>query len=611
VDSSTLAGNTLQELIMVYKPTSVGSNSGSIKVITDLGSFTIAMSGSAEKSTLPQIQAVSSIDFGTIEVSSADEQSSYDLTISNAGMSTLSLGVFTITGTDAKDFSISTDGKNTIYSGSSMKYTLYFTAPHVGTFNAMLNVLSNAVGGTVQIPVTVTVKVGSVVAYRINCGNDDAAVYTDSDGNVWNGDKSLRNALGTAVPGDGTLAASNTWFKPSTGAYVPAYTLSVASAGTYDVSLYFSETYYKLAQKRLFDIYMNGVKVTSSLDVYAEQQKIGGRMLILNFSVDVSGSSLEIGLGHILDNPFVSGFVVSNGASLFVSPASTLDFGNVEIGTVGKKTVRIVNFGSSTSVVSQITVSSSVFSIVSTSVALPATLSSAGESLDVVVQAVPDIADAITGTLSIEGTNMISSTVGLTMNVFGTNTGEVLSSDVRTLDFSEVLISSPYTQMITITNKAASAVTISEISVAAPFSAYASGNLPLDVASLGTFNVYITLSPVSEDSVSSVVSIKTADSTYSIKVTGKGKYLRTSMLRINAGASTSFVNASTYEWAIDASFVGGTALVNSVDVTANGITLSNTERYWNVGTEGMYSIPVSAGKYEVMLYFYETYLRLK
>jgi hypothetical protein len=121
------------------------------------------------------------------------------------------------------------------------------------------------------------------------------------------------------------------------------------TAGTYEVRLYFAETYSK-AQKiggRVFDVMIEGVTVLDNFDVFAEVGKNKG--LVKSFMVSAD-SNIDIDFLRGVQNPSVKGIEIikvnaATEANVLDVNATSHDFGSLTVGQTETFQVQITNEG--------------------------------------------------------------------------------------------------------------------------------------------------------------------------------------------------------------------------------------------------------------------------
>jgi len=117
--------------------------------------------------------------------------------------------------------------------------------------------------------------------------------------------------------------------------------------GTYDVRLYFAETYgsTKGVGKRVFDVSIEGTKVLSKYDIFAD---VGGNKgVVKSFSVNADGN-IDIDFAKVANNPLIMGIEILSAGTpgqLGMS-ATTLNFGGKPVGETAQQSIVLTNQGS-------------------------------------------------------------------------------------------------------------------------------------------------------------------------------------------------------------------------------------------------------------------------
>ena len=133
---------------------------------------------------------------------------------------------------------------------------------------------------------------------RVNSGG---TAYSDSKGQSWSADYGYNTGtLSNSAPKSTVSGTSDpTLFKSarvgtSSGADLQ-YQFTVTN-GSYNVNLYFAETYFTSAGQRVFDVQMQGATVFSALDIYA----LAGldHALVKSANVSVTNGQLTIRFAH-------------------------------------------------------------------------------------------------------------------------------------------------------------------------------------------------------------------------------------------------------------------------------------------------------------------------
>ncbi len=152
---------------------------------------------------------------------------------------------------------------------------------------------------------------------QINCGGPavgdwQADAYFNS-GLVWSTSATIVN----------TGSAPSAIYQTERYAKNLLYNLSDLPNGNYQVRLHFAETYYGVANARLFNVFIEGQQKLASFDVFSAA---GGknRAAIRTFDVFVTdGNGLQVALNTVKDDAVISGIeVLSLGPAIVVNPAT-------------------------------------------------------------------------------------------------------------------------------------------------------------------------------------------------------------------------------------------------------------------------------------------------
>lgn len=142
---------------------------------------------------------------------------------------------------------------------------------------------------------------------RINCGGE---TYIDTDGNTWEADtfNSFFNGgysySDTKLPIQGTLDGT-IYQSERTGTGIVSYTIGNLPFGYLVVKLHFAEIYWNSADARLFDIYIEGVKVAAQYDVWSKANG-QGIAVVETFNAQATQNEITITFNTILDQMKVS-----------------------------------------------------------------------------------------------------------------------------------------------------------------------------------------------------------------------------------------------------------------------------------------------------------------
>lgn len=164
---------------------------------------------------------------------------------------------------------------------------------------------------------------------RINCGG--ALAYTDSQGRVWAPDQSFTSGApfdAGLLVADAPLYATERFFNIFEHTAPFQYEIPVPN-GDYGIVLHFAEVFFQVPQSRVFDVWVEGILVRDSLDLFVEA---GFATPLEIFSAaTVSDGFLTIELGAEFENPKISGIEVFDIVNFdpptavpTISPAPTL-----------------------------------------------------------------------------------------------------------------------------------------------------------------------------------------------------------------------------------------------------------------------------------------------
>jgi hypothetical protein len=386
------------------------------------------------------------------------------------------------------------------------------------------------------------------------------------------------------------------YFK-STGAGTTVVGPSFATGnGQFTVNVYFSESYFKLAGKRVFDVIAEGQTVISQLDVFTE---VGFNVAYMtSFDVTVTDGSLDLSFVATADNPLMNAIEVYMTTTVSSGP-SAMDFGSVYESSSASDSLYVYFWNGEEAYINAATCTDDSFTV-----ALEMPFLMSGNSIPILFA--PTTPGSKSGVLTIE-TSYGSISVAVSGVGVASPISLVASAD---LAFGSVLLGSSYTMTVTISNTGSSAATIDTLEISEPFT-FAEISTPFTVAAGETFDVEVTFAPVEEGVVSGNLIIQSGSGKLYVSLTGEGSATYTTLYRINSGSKTEvYTDEELHEWAVDQYFTNGLVYVNTASVTANGVNLYNTERYWTDKTvKGSYGFPVTAGTYRVDMQFMESWAK--
>lgn len=140
---------------VTFTPTVMGSRSGTLQIASNAsnGTQSVALSGTG-------ISAVASIAPASLTYTSQvlnTNSAAQSVTVTNSGTSSLTVGTLSLTGTNASDFIISSNGCSTAVAvGANCTISLTFKPTATGSRTATLQIPSNANNGTQSVSLTGT-----------------------------------------------------------------------------------------------------------------------------------------------------------------------------------------------------------------------------------------------------------------------------------------------------------------------------------------------------------------------------------------------------------------------------------------------------------------------
>jgi hypothetical protein len=327
-----------------FAPTSAGSVSGSVSLVSDASNSPtmITLTGSGVQSQLSA--SPTSISFGNVLVGTTKKQS-VTLSVSGSGASvTVSQASVSGTGFSVSGLSLPL----TLNSGQSTSFAVSFAPATTGNFTGSISLANDSSDSPIMVALS-----GTAVQPQLSVVPSSVAFGDVVVGNTNTQTLTLSNS-GTANLTISQITVSGTGFS-TTGVSLPI-TLSPGQKSGFNVA--FAPT--------------GAGSVTGSLSLVS----------------DAPDSPATVPL---------SGTGISATYQLSASPTS-LSFGDVTVGTSTSQTATLSNNGNSSVTISQVTVSGAGFS--ASGVTPPLTLE-AGQSVTLTVTFAPTTAGSVTGSLSI------------------------------------------------------------------------------------------------------------------------------------------------------------------------------------------------------------------
>jgi hypothetical protein len=174
------------------------------------------------------------------------------------------------------------------------------------TLILLLALFLGACGMLVTFPTASRATAGDV---RVNAGGPS---LVDAQGQTWSADTGYTG--GAVQSTTSAISGGGNQKMLQTARYgMPGYVATVPLPGTYTVSLYFDETYFRAAGRRVFSVYAQGTKVISNLDIYAAAG--GYAQLKKTFDVPVTASTINLTFNASVNNPVISGIEITGPGS--------------------------------------------------------------------------------------------------------------------------------------------------------------------------------------------------------------------------------------------------------------------------------------------------------
>ncbi len=398
------------------------------------------------------------------------------------------------------------------------------------------------------------------------------------------------------------------------------------TAGQYQVRLYFAEIYAggHSVGARTFDVSIENTLVLNDYDVFAE---VGGNAGVVKTFTVTSDATLNINFAHVVDNPSIKAIEIlttdTPTSGVLGSSANNLGFGTVTVGSSGQQSLTLTNTGSAGA--SNITITGTT--ITGTN---PAQFSDSFTDATPVVLAP---GQSTTFNVNFNPTTAGSRSANLQISHSGTNTP-------LSIPLAGTAVANQAPVIAAITNPTLTAGASQTLSVSATDPDGPASGIVLSASGLPAFASFtnqgnglgqFSFSPPVGTTGTFPITLTAADSATPSATSSKAFTLTvtappvggTVVYRINAGGSQV---SGTPAWLADAEgapsqYGNGAATGDNTFSTTAAINLSHpsipagtpqsifqSERWDNTGgPELQWAFPVTAGQYQVRLYFAETY----
>src|SRR5208283_231146 len=233
----------------------------------------------------------------------------------------------------------------------------------------------------------------------------------------------------------------------------------------------------------------------------------------------------------------VSGSGVQPGLTVTPSSAS---FGNVSVGSPATQTMQLINSGTGTLTVTQLSVAGSGFS--TGTLSLPITLNS-GQSTNVNVQFAPTSAGTASGSVTIVS-NAPTSPAVINLSGTGIAATQLLTFSTTNLGFGNVNTGSSSTQSVTVTNSGNAGVTVSQITESGAGFTLTGAGTPVTLTAGQSLTFGVIFSPTAAGSMTGAVTVSStaSGSPTTIALSGTGVQAASHSVTLTWTASTSTVS---------------------------------------------------------------------
>jgi hypothetical protein len=481
----TLAPSQSVAVAVTFRPTSSGTDSGSVSIIASVSTSggghkggkghggtlstststtaTVAVSGTGVMTGQLAV-APASIDFGKVQINSTPQVVAGTLT--NSGGTSVNISAATITGAG---FGLSgLSSPMTLASGQSVSFSVSFAPQTSGALSGSIAVSSDAANSSLNVPLAGTgVTPGSVVSNPSSLSFGTLQVNSSKTLSA-----TVTNSGGTSVTVSQATATGTGY-----------------SLGNFSVPL-------TLAPGQ-----------SKSFSVAFSPQSSGSASGNISIISDASDPTVNIPL---------SGTGATAG-TLTPSPAS-LGFGSVQVGSSQTLQESVTNSGGISATITQANVPTG-FTVIG--LALPATIG-AGQSASFSVKFSPQSGGSATGNLSIVS-DASNSTLNVPLSGSSTTPGSLTASPAS-LSFGSVQVGGTQSLQETLTNSGGSSVTVTQANSTNAAYAVSGLNLPLTLGAGQSASFNVSFSPQSGGSASGKISVLSdaSNSTLDISLSGSG-----------------------------------------------------------------------------------------
>jgi len=513
-----LAINESVTFNVIYAPTSAGAVSGALNLVSNASNTPLSIPLSGTGLAAGALAATpASVSFGNVTVGN---NSTASVVITNTGGAAVTLSTAAASGSG---FSMTGQALPiTLTAGQSTSFNVVFTPAASGAASGALTINSNAVNGTLSVPLSGTgVAQGQLVA------NPTSFTF----GSVQIGaSKSLTGTLTNSGGASLTIsaaAASGTGF--SLSGLAPGLILAAGQSTSFTV---------------LFSPTASG-SASGSLNITSNGENP-------NLSIPLSGTGVTA--GDLVANP------------------TSVAFGSVQVGAPKSLTETLTNSGGTTLQISAAAASGTGFSL--SGLALPVTLT-AGQSTSFTITFNPSASGSASGNVSITSTGS-DSNLSIPLSGTGVTAGDLVANPAS-LAFGSVQVGSSTNLSETLTNTGGTSLTISAISASGAGFSLSGIVAGATLAAGQSTSFTVTFDPSASGAASGSVSITStgSDSNLTIPLSGTGVTAGTLAANPSSLAFSSTQLGSSTNLSETLTNTGGsTVAISAANVTGAAFSIS-------------------------------------
>jgi hypothetical protein len=521
---STLNPSQSVTLSAVFSPSASGSTSGAITIVSNAGNspLSIPVTGTAAAPGLSISPA--SFNFGSIVDGQTKSQA---ITITNTGTAALTIADLAVSGAAFSVSGLATPA--TVAAGGTATFNVLFAPTTAGSQSGTVSISSNAPnspnvlalsGGGTAASVTMSSNPSSLTFSGVSAGSSSSKSVTITN----SGNTSLTISQVTVNAKDFTASGMS-------------FPVTLAAGQNASMKVTFSPS--------------ASENITGNITVASTQ---GASAVI-----PVSGTGLQAGLT--------------------ITPASA-SFGNVTVGSPSSQTIQLLNSGTGTLTVSQVSVTGTGFN--TGTLALPLNIA-AGSAANLTVQFAPSAAGASSGSVSVVS-NAPNTPALIALSGTGIAATQTLSFSATNLAFGSVNTGSTSSLSVTVTNSGNASVTVSKITESGTGFTLSGAGAPVTLTAGQSMSFGVNYSPAAAGSNTGTVTVTSTatGSPTTIALSGTGVQTANHSVTLSWVASTSTVSGyNIYRSTTNGSGYAkvNSSLVSGVSYTDTGVQSGTTYYY--------------------------------